>query len=81
MAACEEHAELAALERREQRGGYYAPLTLASTFRFGDWVLDIGTTPSGRWTVEVSSKACSRPQRLSFGSESAAHEYARRFGS
>jgi hypothetical protein len=81
MAACERHAAKAATERREQRDGYYAPLKLASTFRFGAWVLDIGTTPSGRWTVELTSEACSRPQRLYFGSESAAHEYARRFGS
>ena len=80
MAACEQHAERAAMERREQRDGY-APLTLAYTYRFGAWVLDIGTTPSGRWTVEVTSEACSQPQRLHFGSETAACEYARRFGS
>ena len=43
MAACEEHAE----RRRwsgASRGRHYAPLTLAYTFRFGAWVLDIGTT-------------------------------------
>jgi hypothetical protein len=81
MAACEEHAERAAVERREQGNGHYAPLTLAYTFRFGPWVLDIGTTPSDGWTVEMTSEACSQPQRLYFSSESAAREYARRFGS
>jgi hypothetical protein len=81
MSACENHAEKAAMERREHGNGHYTPLTLAYTCRFGAWVLDIGTTASGRWTVEVTSEACSQPQRFYFGSESAAHEYARRFGS
>ena len=81
IAACEMHAEAKETLRREQRDGHYAPLKLAYTFRFGAWVLDIGTTPSGRWTVEMTSEACSLPQRLYFSSESAAHEYVRRFGS
>ena len=77
ITACEEHAEKAATERREENG--QAPLTLACTFRLGAWVIDVGTTPSGRWTVEMTCEASA--QRVYLGSESAAYEYARRFGS